>query len=204
VRRAVTPDGREFTLADTVGFVRQLPTQLVEAFRSTLEEVSQSDLVLHVVDGAHPDPEGQLSAVRTVLAEVGGDKVPELIVINKCDAADPDVLDRLLRREKSSIAVSAKTGQGIPELIERPREPNCPAGCRRPGSGPVQPGRPGEPDSPGGRRPGRGAHRPRAPGSMPGWASMLAVELAASSTDRPSSVGSAQCRRVQSSSAAVG
>jgi GTP-binding protein HflX len=119
VRRAVTPDGREFTLADTVGFVRQLPTQLVEAFRSTLEEVSQSDLVLHVVDGAHPDPEGQLSAVRTVLAEVGGDKVPELIVINKCDAADPDVLDRLLRREKRSIAVSAKTGQGIPELIER-------------------------------------------------------------------------------------
>jgi GTP-binding protein HflX len=119
VRRAVTPDGREFTLADTVGFVRQLPTQLVEAFRSTLEEVSQSDLVLHVVDGSHPDPEGQLVAVRGVLAEVGADRVPELVVINKCDAADPEVLDRMLRREKQAIAVSAKTGEGIDELVER-------------------------------------------------------------------------------------
>jgi GTP-binding protein HflX len=119
VRRAATPDGREFTLADTVGFVRQLPTQLIEAFRSTLEEVSASDLVLHVVDGSHPDPESQLVAVRSVLADVGGDAVAELVVINKCDAADPEVLDRLLRREKRSIAVSAKTGQGIDELIER-------------------------------------------------------------------------------------
>ncbi|HPK12804.1 MAG TPA: GTPase HflX, partial [Phycicoccus elongatus] len=68
VRRAETPDGREYTLADTVGFVRQLPTQLVEAFRSTLEEVGDADLLLHVVDGSHPDPEGQISAVRSVLA----------------------------------------------------------------------------------------------------------------------------------------
>jgi GTP-binding protein HflX len=119
IRRAATPEGREFTLADTVGFVRQLPTQLVEAFRSTLEEVAQSDLVLHVVDGSHPDPEGQLTAVRTVLSEVGGDVVPELVVINKADAADPEVLDRLLRREKRALVVSARSGEGIPELLER-------------------------------------------------------------------------------------
>jgi GTP-binding protein HflX len=119
VRRAATPDGREFTLADTVGFVRHLPTQLIEAFRSTLEEVGESDLVLHVVDGSHPDPEGQLAAVRTVLAQVDGDKVAELVVINKCDAADPEVLDRLLLREPGALAVSARTGEGITELIDR-------------------------------------------------------------------------------------
>jgi GTP-binding protein HflX len=119
VRRAVTPEGREFTLADTVGFVRELPKQLVEAFRSTLEEVGDSDLVLHVVDGSHPDPEGQLTAVRTVLAQVDADKVRELVVINKCDAADPEVLDRLLLREPGAMLVSARTGQGITELIDR-------------------------------------------------------------------------------------
>jgi GTP-binding protein HflX len=119
VRRTATPDGHEFTLADTVGFVRQLPPQLVEAFRSTLEEVSQADLVLHVVDGSHPDPEGQLAAVRAVLVEVGGDRVPELVVINKSDAADPHVIDRLLRRESHAVVVSARTGSGIEELMER-------------------------------------------------------------------------------------
>jgi GTP-binding protein HflX len=119
VRRAVTPDGREFTLADTVGFVRQLPHQLVEAFRSTLEECSAADLVLHVVDGSHPDPEGQLAAVRAVLAEVGATGVPELVVVNKADAAAPDVVDRLLRREKHAVAVSAWTGAGIDELVDR-------------------------------------------------------------------------------------
>ncbi len=119
VRRAATPDGREFTLADTVGFVRALPTQLVEAFRSTLEEVSDSDLVLHVVDGSHPDPEGQLVAVRSVLAEVGADKVNELVVINKADAADPEVLARLLLREPRALVVSARTGDGIDKLLDR-------------------------------------------------------------------------------------
>jgi GTP-binding protein HflX len=119
VRRAQTPDGREFTLADTVGFVRHLPTQLVEAFRSTLEEVAQSDLVLHVVDGGHPDPEGQLAAVREVLADVGAEKVPELVVINKSDATDPHVLDRLLLREPGAVAVSARTGAGVEALIDR-------------------------------------------------------------------------------------
>ena len=117
VRQAKTPGGREFTLSDTVGFVRDLPHQLVEAFRSTLEEVGASDLILHVVDGSDPDPEGQLSAVRKVLADIDAHKIPELVVINKADAADPFVIDRLKLREKNSIAVSALTGVGIPELI---------------------------------------------------------------------------------------
>ncbi|HEX5967254.1 MAG TPA: GTPase HflX [Intrasporangium sp.] len=118
VRRAETQDGRVYTLVDTVGFVRSLPHQLVEAFRSTLEEVGDADLLLHVVDGSHPDPEGQISAVREVLAEVGGDDIREIIVINKADIADPAVLTRLRRHEKHSIAVSARTGQGMGELRE--------------------------------------------------------------------------------------
>ncbi len=118
VRRAITPDGRAYTLTDTVGFVRALPHQLVEAFRSTLEEVSGADLLLHVVDGSHPDPESQITAVREVLADVGGDAIREVIVINKADDADPEVLDRLSRHEKHSIVVSARTGQGIDELVE--------------------------------------------------------------------------------------
>jgi GTP-binding protein HflX len=116
VRRAETEDGRLYTLADTVGFVRQLPTQLVEAFRSTLEEVADADLLLHVVDGSHPDPEGQISAVRAVLADVDAASVREVIVVNKADAADPEVLDRIQRHEKHSIVVSARTGAGIEEL----------------------------------------------------------------------------------------
>ncbi|WP_030803254.1 GTPase HflX [Streptomyces sp. NRRL F-2799] len=117
VRRAETPSGRLYTLADTVGFVRHLPHHLVEAFRSTMEEVGDSDLILHVVDGSHPVPEEQLAAVREVIREVGATDVPEIVVINKADAADPLVLQRLLRVEKRSIAVSARTGQGLEELL---------------------------------------------------------------------------------------
>ncbi|MGO4597838.1 GTPase HflX [Terrabacter sp. 2RAF25] len=116
VRRTETDDGRLYTLADTVGFVRSLPHQLVEAFRSTLEEVGDSDLLLHVVDGSHPDPEGQISAVRGVLAEVGGDQIKEIIVVNKADIADPEVLDRLRRHEKHCVTVSARTGEGLADL----------------------------------------------------------------------------------------
>src|SRR6478672_1420562 len=116
VRRTETADGRVYTLADTVGFVRSLPHQLVEAFRSTLEEVGDSDLLLHVVDGSHPDPEGQISAVREVLAEVGGDQIKEIIVVNKADIADPEVLDRIRRHERHCVTVSARTGAGIDEL----------------------------------------------------------------------------------------
>ncbi|MEU4230721.1 GTPase HflX [Nonomuraea sp. NPDC026600] len=118
VRRAHTPDGRLFTIADTVGFVRHLPHQLIEAFRSTLEEVADADLILHVVDGAHPDPEGQLAAVREVFADIeGASDIPEIVVINKADAADQEVLDRIARRERDSIVVSARTGAGIAELM---------------------------------------------------------------------------------------
>ncbi len=117
VRRAETPDGRLYTLVDTVGFVRQLPHQLVEAFRSTLEEVGEADLLLHVVDGSHPDPEGQISAVRAVLADVEAHDVKEVVVVNKADLADPEVLDRIRRHEKHSIVVSARTGTGLDELV---------------------------------------------------------------------------------------
>lgn len=117
VRQAKTPSGREFTLSDTVGFVRDLPHQLVEAFRSTLEEVAASDLILHVVDGSDPDPEGQLSAVRKVLADIDAHNIPELVVINKADAADPFVIDRIKLHEKNAIAISALTGEGIDELV---------------------------------------------------------------------------------------
>ncbi|MCA1983145.1 GTPase HflX [Nocardioides nematodiphilus] len=116
-RRTTTADGRVYTMSDTVGFVRHLPHQLVEAFRSTLEEVADADLIVHVVDGSHPDPEGQLSAVREVFAEIGASQVPELVVINKADAADPVVVQRLQRAEPHSVVVSAKTGEGIAEAI---------------------------------------------------------------------------------------
>jgi len=117
-RRTATSDGRVYTMSDTVGFVRHLPHQLVEAFRSTLEEVADSDLILHVVDGSHPDPEGQITAVREVFAEIGATEVRELIVINKADLADPMVLARLRQREPHSVVVSAKTGEGIAEALK--------------------------------------------------------------------------------------
>jgi GTPase len=116
VRRAQTPEGREYTMTDTVGFVRHLPHQLVEAFRSTLEEVADADLILHVVDGSHPDPVSQIEAVRTVIAEVGASSVPELIVINKADIADPGAVARVRRREPGALVVSARTGRGLSEL----------------------------------------------------------------------------------------
>ena len=116
VRKAVTPDGIGYTLSDTVGFVRSLPTQLVEAFRSTLEEVADADVILHVVDASHPDPEGQIAAVREVFAEVDARRIPEIIVLNKADAADPFVIARLRQREPRSVVVSARTGEGIEAL----------------------------------------------------------------------------------------
>jgi GTPase len=116
-RRATTSDGRIYTLSDTVGFVRHLPHQLVEAFRSTLEEVADADLIVHVVDGSHPDPEGQLAAVREVFAEIGAADVPELVAINKIDVADPMVVSRLLAREPHAVACSAHSGDGIDKLL---------------------------------------------------------------------------------------
>jgi GTP-binding protein HflX len=119
VRKTATPDGRSYTLADTVGFVRNLPHQLVEAFRSTLEEISDSDLVVHVVDASHPDPAGQIATVRNVIGEVGARNIPELIVFNKIDLADETHRMALRGMAPGSIGVSARTGEGIDELLER-------------------------------------------------------------------------------------
>ena len=119
VRRTETPDGRLYTLADTVGFVRHLPHQLIEAFRSTLEEVAEADLVLHVVDGSHPDPAAQLAAVREVLAEIDAHDVAEILVVNKSDLMDPVLLQRLRAAEPGAVFVSARTGAGLDELQER-------------------------------------------------------------------------------------
>jgi len=116
VRKAKTPSGRPFTLTDTVGFVRHLPHQLVDAFRSTLEEAAEADLILHVVDGSDADPQAQLAAVRGVLAEIGAQNVPELVVINKIDDADPVSFKALQLRERGSVLASAKTGEGLDEL----------------------------------------------------------------------------------------
>ncbi|GAB3405703.1 GTPase HflX [Schumannella luteola] len=119
VRKTRTPDGRLYTLADTVGFVRDLPHQLVEAFRSTLEEVRDSDVIVHVVDGAHPDPASQLTTVRDVIGEVDARDLPEIVVFNKADLIDEDARIVLRGLEPKSIFVSARTGEGVAELQER-------------------------------------------------------------------------------------
>ena len=117
VRRAETSDGRVYTLADTVGFVRHLPHQLVEAFRSTLEEVAQADLIVHVVDASDADPQAQIRAVREVFADIDATSVPELIVFNKCDAASAEMANRLRRLAPEALFVSARTGAGVEELL---------------------------------------------------------------------------------------
>jgi GTP-binding protein HflX len=119
VRRTETPDGQLYTLSDTVGFVRNLPHQLVEAFRSTLEELGNSDVIVHVVDAAHPDPAAQLATVRDVIGEVGARDLPEIVAFNKSDLVDDD--QRLLLRglEPDGVFVSARTGEGIDELLAR-------------------------------------------------------------------------------------
>ncbi len=116
VRKAQTPGGRPYTLTDTVGFVRHLPHQLVDSFRSTLEEAADADLILHVVDGSDADPQAQLAAVRAVLAEIGASGVPELVVINKVDDADQVTVKSLQLRERGAVPVSARTGEGIAAL----------------------------------------------------------------------------------------
>jgi GTP-binding protein HflX len=116
VRKTATPDGRPYTLADTVGFVRQLPHQLVEAFRSTFEEVTMSDVIVHVVDAAHEDPAQQIKTVRGVVEEVDARGIPEIVVFNKADLIDKDRRMVLRIMEPDGVFVSAKTGEGIDEL----------------------------------------------------------------------------------------
>jgi GTP-binding protein HflX len=119
VRKSSTDDGRPFTYSDTVGFVRNLPHQLVEAFRSTLEEVEDSDIIVHVVDGSHPDPAAQLATVREVIAEVDGRDIPEVVVFNKSDLVDESQRMVLRGMVPDAIFVSARTGEGIDELRSR-------------------------------------------------------------------------------------
>jgi GTP-binding protein HflX len=114
--RRVRIGNLSFTLADTVGFVRNLPHQLVDAFRSTLEEVTRSDLALHVVDASAPDALNQITTVHGVLHEIGAGQVPELLVLNKTDVAPPDWLAALRRAYPEAVAVSALTGDGIDDL----------------------------------------------------------------------------------------
>ncbi len=116
VRKVTASDGRVYTLADTVGFVRHLPHQLVEAFKSTLEEVAAADVIVHVVDGSDPDPRGQITAVRQVINELGGGDIAEIIAINKADIAAPEVLMQILREESNSYVFSARTGFGMETL----------------------------------------------------------------------------------------
>ncbi len=123
-RRLHLPDGRNVILTDTVGFVRDLPQGLVDAFKSTLEESTRADLLLHVVDASSQEATAQIEAVREVLTEIGADEVPEQLVLNKIDvarAADVAGLARLVARDGASepLAVSARTGQGIEGLVDR-------------------------------------------------------------------------------------
>jgi GTPase len=113
VRRLDLPDGHRALMSDTVGFVRRLPHQLVEAFRSTLDEAADADLLVHIVDAADPDPDGQITAVREVLSEIGASEVPEILVFNKSDIAEAAVLRRLSTVYEGSVAASALTGDGI-------------------------------------------------------------------------------------------
>ncbi|TAM67716.1 MAG: GTPase HflX [Microbacteriaceae bacterium] len=117
VRKSVTADGRLYTLTDTVGFVRNLPHQLVEAFRSTLEEVADADVIVHVVDASHPDPASQLATVRDVIREVDARDVPELVVFNKADLVDDDQRLVLCGIEPQAVFVSARTGEGIDDVL---------------------------------------------------------------------------------------
>jgi GTP-binding protein HflX len=117
VRKTESADGQLYTFTDTVGFVRNLPHQLVEAFRSTLEEVADADVIVHVVDGSHPDPASQLATVRDVIGEVGARDIPEIVVFNKSDLVSED--DRLVLRglEPRAVFASARTGEGIDDLL---------------------------------------------------------------------------------------
>ena len=117
VRRATARDGRRYAYVDTVGFVRRLPTQLVEAFKSTLEEVAEADVILHVVDGSHPDPFSQIDAVNAVLADIPGtEAIPRVIAFNKADRIDEATYGRLRRLEPEAYIVSASSGEGLDAL----------------------------------------------------------------------------------------
>ncbi|MGZ4136588.1 MAG: GTPase HflX [Actinomycetota bacterium] len=118
-RRIELPNGRATTVSDTVGFVSKLPHDLVEAFRSTLEEVARADLVLHIADASSPDVDQQVRAVRSVLDEIGAGDIVEVVALNKVDLVDPSELETVRARFSNAVAVSALTGEGIDALLER-------------------------------------------------------------------------------------
>ena len=124
-RRSETPDGRVYTLTDTVGFVRHLPHDLVEAFASTLEESTSADLLVHVVDASDADPQGQITAVRTVLADIGAADVPELIVLNKADRASTETL-AVLRTSYPGAVVVPHGPDPASRSCGRRSSPGCP------------------------------------------------------------------------------
>ena len=119
VRSHQTPDGREYTLADTVGFVKALPHQLIEAFRSTLEEIAAADLIIHIVDGTDPDPMGQIRTVHEVISQVEASGIEELIVFNKVDLCSQEDIVRLRGLVPGCLLVSARTGLGFSELEDK-------------------------------------------------------------------------------------
>ena len=165
-RRMDLPGGEQVLVTDTVGFVRKLPHQLVEAFRSTLDEVVEADLLIHVVDASAPDPEAQMDAVRTVLREIGADEVPELVAFNKADLAGEEA-KRLLDRHPGSVAVAAATGAGHREPARgRRRRPARPVEGRRAGR-PLRQGRRGGRRPPPRRGAVRGPRRRRHPPAGP-------------------------------------
>ena len=118
-RRLRLPNGRDATVSDTVGFVSKLPHDLVEAFRSTLEEVTRADLILHVADAATPDIDRQIDAVRTVLDEIGAGRIPEVLALNKVDLLEEGERDRLSARFPDAILISSVSAEGLDELLER-------------------------------------------------------------------------------------
>ncbi|HEY3863384.1 MAG TPA: GTPase HflX [Verrucomicrobiae bacterium] len=118
-RRLRLPTNQNVYLTDTVGFIRKLPHGLVEAFKATLEEVVQAQLLLHVVDASHPQADEQIAAVNSVLAEIGADGKPTIMALNKIDKCDGNgSLDKHLRQYPNAVAISAQTGDGMPALIE--------------------------------------------------------------------------------------
>lgn len=119
VRKCELPDGRRILMSDTVGFIRRLPHSLVEAFRSTLEDTLEANLLLHLVDASDPDPEGQIEAVHVVLEEIEAERIPEIVVFNKIDAAEPSALKRLRNLHPDAAFISARTGDGVGELLRR-------------------------------------------------------------------------------------
>lgn len=118
VRRLELPDSRSIVVADTVGFVRRLPHHLVEAFRSTLAETNESDLLIHIVDGTDDEPAGQIEAVAEVLEEIDASAIPQVMAINKIDTLDETRVERLRNLWPDAILISARTGEGLRELVD--------------------------------------------------------------------------------------